>query len=387
MRELSRVATELTGSPIRRMFNIAATIEDVVSFTVGEPDFVTPANVRQAAVRSLDRGETHYTANAGVPSLRAAVSSHMRSEYGLSWDPESEIIVTAGGMEALMLSMMVLLDPGDEVLISDPHWPNYPRQVLMCGAVPRFFTLREENGFVPCPDELRKAVSARTKLIVLNSPANPTGAVIDAATLQEIARLAIERDLFVISDEVYRHFVYDGTRFSSISTVDGMQERTLVVDSFSKTYAMTGWRVGFALGPQRVVENMVKYQENFIGCVNTQAQHAALEALQGPQTALHEMLATYAERRRLLVEGLNRTPKVSCGWPKGTFYCFANIREAGMSSEDFTMRLLRETRVVAVPGSGFGPAGEGYVRLSYATSSQNISEGLSRLRRFTEILS
>ena len=286
-----------------------------------------------------------------------------------------------------MLSMMALLDPGDEVLISDPHWPNYPRQVLMCGAVPRFFTLREENGFVPCPDELRKAISARTKLIVLNTPANPTGAVIDAATLQEIARLAIERDLFVISDEVYRHFVYDGTQFSSISTVDGMKERTLVVDSFSKTYAMTGWRVGFAAAPRRIVENMVKFQENFIGCVNTQAQHAAIEALQGPQTALREMLATYAERRRLLVEGLNRIPKVSCGWPKGTFYCFANIRGAGMSSEDFTTGLLRETRVVAVPGSGFGSAGEGYVRLSYATSSQNISEGLSRLRRFAESLS
>jgi len=386
MNEVSRRAREIAGSPIRRMFNIAAAMEDVISFTVGEPDFVTPANIREAAVRSLERGETHYTANAGVPPLRQAIGSRLGSEYGLSWDPETEIIVTAGGMEALMLGMMVLIDPGDEVLISDPHWPNYPRQVLMCGGVPRFFTLREENGFVPYPDDLRKAVTAKTKLIVLNSPANPTGAVMDAETLQEIARLAIQKDLFVISDEVYRRFIYDGTQFSSISTMEGMTERTLVVDSFSKTYAMTGWRVGFAAGPRRVVENMVKYQENFVGCVNTQAQYGAIEALQGPQTALHEMIQTYAERRRMIVEGLNNIPKVSCGWPKGTFYCFANIRDAGMSSEDFTMRLLRETRVVAVPGSGFGAAGEGYVRLSYATSSKNITEGLSRLRRFTESL-
>ncbi|MGA2762644.1 MAG: pyridoxal phosphate-dependent aminotransferase [Spirochaetia bacterium] len=384
MRDISLLAREVTGSPIRKMFNIAGAMKDVISFTVGEPDFVTPTNIIDAAVRSLHRGETHYTPNAGILPLREAISNRVARELSFAPDPEKEIIVTAGGMEALMLGIMVLIDPGDEVIVTDPHWPNYPRQVQMCGGIPRFVTVREEDSFVLDPDKVRTAITTRTKMIILNSPSNPTGAVMDRDTLCEIARMAVQHDLFVVSDEVYHHFLYDGTPFASIATLEGMRERTLVIDSFSKTYAMTGWRVGYAVGPEVVVKNMVKYQENFIGCVNSQAQYAAIEALEGPQAPLDQMIRTYAERRKLIVEGINAIPGLSCIWPKGAFYCFANIRKSRMGSEDFAMELLKETGVVIVPGSGFGRGGEGYVRLSYATSEKNIALGLARIRRFVE---
>ena len=227
-------------------------------------------------------GETHYTANAGLLPLREAIARRVANEISLTADPEREIIVTAGGMEALMLGLMVLIDPGDEVIISNPHWPNYPQQVQMCGGIPRFVTAREENSFVLSPDDIRKAVTSRTKVIVLNSPSNPTGSVIDRNTMSEIARVAAEHDLFVISDEVYHHFLYDGATFASASSLEGMRERTLMIDSFSKTYAMTGWRVGDAVGPEIIARNMVKLQENVVGCVNTQAQYAAIGALEGP---------------------------------------------------------------------------------------------------------
>jgi aminotransferase len=384
MKNVSLIAQEVTGSPIRKMFNIAGRMKDVISFTVGEPDFVTPRNIMDAAVRSLERGETHYTPNAGLLPVREAIATRMNEELSVSPDPETEIIVTAGGMEALMLGMMVLIDPGDEVIISDPHWSNYPRQVQMCGGVPRFVPVREEEGFVLDPEEVRKAITEKTKIIVLNSPSNPTGAVMDRERTREIARLAVQHDLFVISDEVYHHFLYDGAVFTSISTLEGMRERTLAVDSLSKTYAMTGWRVGYAVGPELIVKNMVKYQENLIGCVNSQAQYAAIEALEGPQDALRRMLRTYTDRRKAIVEGINGIANLSCVPPKGAFYCFVNIRKARMSSEEFAMELLKETGVVTVPGSGFGRAGEGYMRLSYATSEENIARGLERIRRFME---
>jgi aminotransferase len=384
MKDVSLVAREVTGSPIRKMFNIAGSLKDVISFAVGEPDFVTPANITDAAIRSLKRGETHYTPNAGLLLLRKAISKRIRDELAITPDPEREIIVTAGGMEALMLGMMVLIDPGDEVIISDPHWSNYPRQVQMCGGIPCFVPVREKDGFVLDPDDVRRAITNKTKMIILNSPSNPTGAVMGVDSLSEIARIAIRHDLFVISDEVYHHFLYDDAKFVSISTHGGMRERTLIVDSFSKTYAMTGWRVGYAVGPEKIVSNMVKFQENFISCVSSQAQHAAIEALEGPQESLHRMIQTYTARRKLIVDGINSMNNLSCVPPKGAFYCFANIRKSGMSSEEFAMALIKETGVATVPGSGFGPSGEGYLRMSYATSEENITSGLARIRGFME---
>jgi aminotransferase len=383
---ISRIANEVTASPIRKMFNIAATMEDVISFAVGEPDFMTPQNIVDEAVRSLQRGETHYTPNAGILPLRKAIANRFKREYSLDIDPGAEVLVTAGGMEALDLSMMVLVDPGDEVIISDPHWPNYPRQVQMCGGAPKFVRVREEDGFVFAPDALKKAITKRTKLIILNSPANPTGGVADSEILREIARIAVDSDVLIISDEVYQNFLYDGSVFTSISTFEGMRDRTIVIDSFSKSYAMTGWRIGYAVGPARMIGNMTKLQENVVSCVNTQAQYAAVEALEGPQESLRRMVLKYAERRKLVIEGINGIEGLSCVKPKGAFYCFVNISKTKMKSEDFAIRLLKSTGVAVVPGSGFGEAGEGYVRISYATSEDNIKTGLARIKKFVESL-
>ena len=386
MTGLSKAARGLEGSPIRKMFNIANAMNDVISFTVGEPDFPTPINIVEAAATALREGRTHYTPNAGILPLRQAIAESVVSSHGIRPDPERDIIVTAGGMEALMLIMMTLVDAGDEVIVSDPHWPNHVAQVRLCGGTPVFVKAREANGFVLDAEDVRAAMSPKTKILILNSPANPTGAVAGRETLRALADLSVERDLMVISDEVYRHFLYDGAEFASISTFPGMGEHSIIVDSFSKTYAMTGWRVGWALGPENVIECMVKLQENVAACVNTAAQYAAIEALAGTQEPLRLMLAEYAVRRGLLLDGIAGIDRLSCAAPKGAFYAFVDIRETRLGSEAFALRLLGETGVAVVPGSGFGAAGEGYVRMSYATSSRNIVEGLARIKRFISSL-
>lgn len=384
MIEISNMAQNVTNSPIRKMFNIASTMKDVVSFTVGEPDFYTPRNIIDAAIKSLNEGKTHYTLNSGIFPLRQAISSNIKKDYGLDTDPQKNVIVTAGGMEALMLLMMVIINPGDEVIVSDPHWSNHPRQIQMCGGIPKFVKVYEKDGFVYDPESVKKAIGKRTKAILINSPSNPTGGVFDRDTLKELAKIAIDNNLLVISDDVYRRFLYEGTKFESITSFEGMQERTMIMDSCSKSYAMTGWRVGYAVGPDYIISNMVKLQENVIGCVNTQAQYAALEALEGTQEPLKAMINKYAERRELLISGINDIEGLSCDKPKGAFYAFVNISKTKMSSEDFSIKLLKETGVVVVPGSGFGEAGEGFIRMSYATSEENIAEGLKRIKKFVQ---
>jgi len=368
------------------MFNLANPGRDIVNFALGEPDFTTPSHIIDAAKLSLDRGETHYTPNAGIMPLREAIARSAVQEYGVMPDPAREIVVTAGGMEALFLALMVVIDPGDEVILSDPGWPNHVRQVEMCGGVPKPVRVREQSGFLFDADDLRKAVSERTKMLILNFPSNPTGGVADEKNLREIAQVAVEHDLVVISDEVYHRFLYDGLRHLSIARIGGMRERTLIVDSFSKTYAMTGWRVGFAIGPETLVSQMIKLQENVVGSVNTQAQYAAIAALTGSQKPLEHMIQAYDARRHLMVDGLNAIERISCPLPRGAFYCFANIGGTGLSSEGFAMRLLRERDTIVVPGSGFGNAGEGYVRLSYATSEDTIKRGLSRIGDFVKMI-
>lgn len=386
MIRISNIAREIEGSPIRKMFNIAGKMTDVISFTVGEPDFVTPQNIMDAAARAMNAGETHYTPNAGILALRKAVAKRLLERNSLTADPEKEVIITAGGMEALMLCMMVLINPGDEVIITDPYWPNHPAQVRMCGGIPRFVKVFEEDGFVYNCDNIRKAINKNTKAILVNSPANPTGAVVGRDTMEEIARIAVENDLLVVSDEVYQHFLYDGAEFVSISGFEGMKERTVIIDSFSKTYAMTGWRVGYAVGPEEVIQNMVKLQENVMGSINTPAQFAAIEALEGSQESLIKMLESYAARRALLIDGINSIPSLSCRKPKGAFYAFVNISKSKMNSEEFAISLLKSTGVVVVPGSGFGEAGDSFIRMSYATSAENIEEGLRRIDRFMRSL-
>ena len=386
MKELSNAARIVQPSPIRKMFNLAGGMDDVVSFTVGEPDFSTPQHIVNSAIGALERGEHHYTPNAGILPLRQAIAETTERSHSLRYDPEHEIIVTAGGMEALMLTMMTLLDPGDEWLLTDPCWTNYSRQIQLCSAVPRFVPTRAEDGFFFVPDTLEAAITPRTKGFLINSPTNPTGGVAARKRLEALASIAQRHDLWVISDEVYRELVYDGEAADSIAALPGMQERTIVVNSFSKTYAMTGWRVGYALGPQNVIGNMVKLQENVAACVNSSAQYGALTALLGPQDRKKEMLQAYAARRTLLLEEFSKIPGLTVSAPQGTFYLFVDVRAAGMDAERFAMDLLEKERVIVVPGDAFGESGRHYVRLSFAVSPEAIREGARRIARYMQSL-
>lgn len=384
MRTISEKSMSIGRSPIRKTTEKVGRMTDVVNFAIGEPDFDTPRNVVEAAIDALNRGETHYTPNKGIQPLRKALADNYARE-GISYDFENEIMVTSGGMEALYLINLTILDPGDEVIVSNPCFPNHIQQIRCNGGVPVPVPVFEEDGFTYNIDNLRKAVTERTKMILLNSPANPTGGVASRKVLEQIADLAIEKNLWVLSDEVYINFSYAGKALS-IASLENMKERTIVVNSFSKAYAMTGWRVGYAAGPREVIGTMVKLQENISGCVNTAAQFAAIEAISGSQAQLDFMREQYRARRDRLVSGLNAIDGISCIEPLGAFYAFPNITKTGLSSEEFADRLLEEKKVAVVPGPGFGSAGEGFVRLCYAVSGETIDEGLKRIREFAGTL-
>ncbi len=382
MKELSCVSQLVTPSPIRQMFNRALGMEDVISFTVGEPDFSTPSHIVEAAVEALRRGEHKYTPNAGILPLRQAISRHTRQTHGLVYQPEGEVIVTAGGMEALYLAMATLLDPGDEVILADPCWTNYERQVLLCHGEPKFVPVTAEHDFLFAPEDLEAAITPRTKLVVINSPANPTGGVGSRGAMEHLARIAVSHDLWVISDEVYRDLVYDGREAVSIGTMPGMKERTIVVNSFSKSYAMTGWRVGYAMGPENVIRTMVKLQENVAACVNSAAQYGALAALEGSKEPLRQMLASYTARRQVVLDELAKIPQLRCFVPQGAFYALVDIRATGMTAQEFAIDLLEKKRVIVVPGHAFGKHSDRYVRLSFATSEELIRTGIGRMGEY-----
>lgn len=384
MLSVSKKSAAIPQSAIRKMAGAARGMENVISFAIGEPDFTTPGEIIQAGIKTLEAGETHYTPNAGLPSLLEAVADNYKAR-GFEYEP-SEVIITAGAMEALFLSMLAILDPGDEVIISNPYWTNYYGMILQVGAKPVLVNAYEKDGFMFDAEELRKAVNAKTKAILINSPANPTGGVASRKTLQDIAALAKEKDIFIISDEIYKHIIYTGEEYVSIASFAGMKERTIIIDGFSKAYAMTGWRIGYAAGPETVIKTMIKLQENVVSCVSAVAQNAAVAALTGSQKPVADMAAQYAKRRRLIIDGLNQMDKISCIEPKGAFYAFPNITKTGLTSEEFAMRLLNEKQVIVVPGNGFGPGGEGFIRVSYATSEENIRIGLKRMKEFVESL-
>ena len=386
MKELARSITSQQGSSIRKMFNRAQGLDDVISFGLGEPGFATPAHIGKAAADAIVRGETHYTVNAGILPLREALAKKMQEKKGVAYDPQKEIIITSGGVEALFLSFKAILNPGDEVIVGTPAFPNYFGQIALCDAKVVMVPLLEEDDFCYNVANLRKAVTDKTKAILINSPSNPIGSVTGEKILREIADLCIEKDLYLITDEVYQEFIYTDTPYFSIASCPGMKERTLIVDSFSKTYAMTGWRCGFVLGPEAMISQMVKMQESVVSCVNTPTQYAAIAALEGPQDVLQEMLEQYDENRRLVYEEINQMKHVSLKMARGAFYAFVNIKESGMTSEEFAIDLLEKKHVVVVPGSGFGEGGEGYVRISYVASKEDTIEGLKRMKEYTETL-
>ena len=386
MKEISIVAKIVQPSPIRKMFNLADGMEDVVSFTVGEPDFNTPAHVVDAAVEALRTGKHHYTPNAGILPLREAISEYYVRSRGLHYSPETEIIATGGGMEALLLTMLTLLNPGDAFLLSDPCWTNYSRQIEICSARPVFVPVDAAHDFTFAPEALEKAITPETKGFLVNSPANPTGGIAGRKALEQLAEIAVRHDLYVISDEVYSELLYEGNTFTSIAALPGMKERTIIVNSFSKTYAMTGWRVGYALGPQHIISQMVKLQENVAACVNTAAQYGALAALTGSQAPVAEMLETYSQRRAYILDAFSKINGLTCFAPQGAFYAFVDISAAGMDAETFARDLLQKVRVIVVPGEAFGESGKRYVRLSFATSMENIREGTRRIAQYMKTL-
>lgn len=376
----TKIAT-LKPSGIRKFFDIAATMKDVISLGIGEPDFDSPRPVIQAGIRSLENGETHYTSNAGRIELRQALAEHLQALYGVQYDPATEIIITVGGSEALYLSFTAILEPGDEVIIPTPCFVSYQAEVIMAGGVPVEIPCRMENNFDVDPDEIRAAITPRTKAILLGFPSNPSGAVATRERLLEIARMAEEHDLLVISDEIYDRLVYGNHQHVCFPSLPEMRKRTILLGGFSKDYAMTGWRIGYACAPAEILKGLVRIHQYTVMCTSTVAQAAALAALKECEPYVQQMRAEYDRRRRLIVDGLNRIGLPTFE-PLGAFYCFPKISVTGLDDDTFATRLLQEEFVAAVPGNAFGLGGEGFLRCSYATSYEKIEEALRRIERF-----
>ncbi len=378
---LSKRVSGLKPSGIRKFFDIAATMKEVISLGVGEPDFTTPRPILEAGVRSLRAGQTHYTSNAGKFELRQAVADHLKDLYKVRYDPENEIIITVGVSEALYLVMNALLDPGDEVIIPTPCFVSYQAEVLLAGGVPVEIPSCPEDNFQLDPEKIRRAITRRTKVIFIGYPNNPTGAVASRQILAEVAKIAEEKDLLIVSDEIYDRLVYDHQHVCVPALDEATRRRTILLGGFSKDYAMTGWRIGYACGPSDILKGMVRIHQYTIMSAPTTAQDAALIALADGEKHVQKMLAEYGRRRRLIVDGLNRLGLTTFE-PHGAFYAFPNVTASGMDDETFAETLLHEEHVAVVPGNAFGPGGEGFVRCCYATAYEQIEEALQRMERF-----
>jgi len=369
-------------SGIRKFFDIINTMPDVISLGIGEPDFVTPEHISRAGIRSIEEGHTHYTSNYGKLELREEIAAMLDRRYGLKYNPAKEILVTVGVSEGVDLAMRTLINPGNEVISLDPGYVAYEADIIFADGVPVPVPTYAKFDFGVRASEIAAAITPRTKMILLGNPNNPTGAVVPRAELEGIAKLAVEHDLIVAVDEVYSRLVYE-TEHVSIAAMPGMRERTVLLDGFSKAYAMTGWRIGYVAAPKYILEAMVKIHQYTIMCAPTAAQEAALEALRHGEEDVQAMHNDYARRRRMFVDGLNRIG-LTCCEPHGAFYAFPSIARTGLNDEDFTEKLLFEEKVAVVPGSAFGAAGAGYVRCSYCTSYGKLEEALVRLERFVK---
>jgi aminotransferase len=378
---LSQRVAGLKPSGIRKFFDIAATMKDVISLGVGEPDFTTPKPILDAGVRSLWAGETHYTSNAGKLELRQAVSGHLKKLYNVIYEPVHEILITVGVSEALYLVMNALLDPGDEVIIPTPCFVSYQAEVILAGGVAVEIPSCPEDNFQLNPEQIRAAITPRTKIIFIGYPNNPTGAVASRQVLLEVAKIAEEHNLLIISDEIYDRLVYQHEHVCVPALDEAIRRRTILLGGFSKDYAMTGWRIGYACAPAEIIMGMTRIHQYTIMSAPTTAQDAALVALTSGEESVQGMVAEYDRRRRLIVDGLNRLGLTTFE-PHGAFYAFPNIRASGMNDETFAETLLREEHVAVVPGNAFGPGGEGYARCCYATAYEQIEEALKRMEKF-----
>ncbi len=372
---------EIKPSGIRKFFDIASEMKDAISLGVGEPDFDTPWHIRDEGIYSLEKGRTHYTSNAGLNELRVEICRYLERKQGIRYeDPLKEVLVTVGGSEAIDIGFRAMVNPGDEVLIPQPSFVSYEPCAVMAGAKPVIISLKAENEFRLTARELEEAITEKTKLLVLPFPNNPTGAIMERKDLEEIAEVILKHDIYVMSDEIYAELTYNG-KHVSIAQLPGMKERTILINGFSKAFAMTGWRLGYACGPAAIIEQMVKIHQFAIMCAPTTSQYAAIEALKNSDEDVAEMCTAYNQRRRFLLHAF-REMGLECFEPYGAFYMFPCIKEFGMTSEEFAMRFLKEERVAVVPGTAFGDCGEGYLRISYASSLENLRESMVRLRRF-----
>lgn len=377
---MSEKIVAIPPSGIRKFFDIVSEMKDAVSLGVGEPDFDTPWHIREEGIYSLEKGRTFYTANAGVKELRQEISAYVERRMGVSYDPVKEVMVTVGGSEAIDAAMRAMLDPGDEVLIPQPSFVSYMPCTILADGKPVVICLEEKDQFKLTPEKLLEKITPKTKLLVLPFPNNPTGAVMDRQELEQIARIVEEKDLFILSDEIYAELTY-GHEHVSIASLPGMRERTVMINGFSKAYAMTGWRLGYACAPARILAQMLKVHQFAIMCAPTTSQYAAIAALRNGDKDAAVMRESYDQRRRYLLHAFKEMG-LSCFEPFGAFYAFPSIRRFGMTSDEFATRLLQEEKVAVVPGTAFGDCGEGYLRISYAYSLDSLKEALGRMERF-----
>lgn len=375
---------DIPFSGIRKFFDIVSEMPEAISLGVGEPDFDTPWHIRDEGIYSLEKGRTFYTSNSGLKELRQEIANYLKRRQNLEYDAMKEVLITVGGSEAIDIGMRVMLNPGEEVLIPQPSYVSYEPCVVLAGGVPVIIDLKEENDFRLTAKELSDAITEKTKILVLPFPNNPTGAILEEKDLREIAKICVEKDIFVMSDEIYAELTYK-EKHISIAKMPGMQERTILINGFSKAYAMTGWRLGYACGPADIIEQMLKVHQYAIMCAPTTSQYAAVEALKNGDEDVQEMREAYNQRRRYLVHEFQEMG-LKCFEPFGAFYIFPSIQEFGMTSDEFATRFLMEEKVAVVPGTAFGACGEVFLRISYAYSLENLKVAIGRLRDFVERL-
>ena len=382
---LSDKVVGIQPSGIRKFFDIVSEMKDAISLGVGEPDFDTPWSIREEGIYSLEKGRTYYTSNAGLSELRTEICNFLNRRYGLNYNPDGETLITVGGSEAIDLAFRAMLNPGDEVIIPQPSYVSYLPCAVLADATPVLVNLKEENEFRLTPEELLSAITPKTKILVFPFPNNPTGAIMPKEELEKIAQICIDKDIFVVSDEIYSELTYGGEHHCSIASIPGMTDRTIVINGFSKSHAMTGWRLGYACGPAPIIKQMLKIHQFAIMCAPTNCQYAAVEALRHCDENIEHMRDEYDQRRRFMLTRL-RGMGLKCFEPFGAFYIFPNIAEFGMTSEEFAMRFLKEYKVAIVPGTAFGECGEGFLRMSYASSLSNLKTAMERLEEFINTL-
>ena len=378
---LSPVVTAVPPSGIRKYFDIAESMQGVISLGVGEPDFPTPWEIRKAGILSLESGKTRYTANRGLIKLRREIAAYMDRKYQMQFDPDREILVTVGGSEAIDMSLRALICPGDEIIVPQPSYVCYEPMVRICGGTPVILETTAENDFKVTPEMLRAAITPKTKALILPYPCNPTGAIMEREDLERVAEVLRDTNIIVLSDEIYAELTFGGKKHVSIGSLEGMKERCVIINGFSKTYSMTGWRMGYACGPREIIEQVTKIHQYAIMSAPTTAQYAAIEALRNGDEAVQAMYEEYDMRRRLIVSGFNKIG-LTCREPKGAFYAFPCIRSTGMTSDEFCEKLLYSKKVAVVPGTAFGASGEGFIRASYCYSTEHIKEALARIEEF-----